>query len=1407
MRLSVVRGVVCFVTFVVCLGVGFAQGNNVEHIGHIGGQITAVAIQGNYAYIGEGWSLRILDISNPSAPKPKGNIVIPNGVNAVAVSGKLAYVADSSGGFRIIDVSIPEAPFKRGFHETPDFAHDLAIFGNLVYVADGVAGLRIINVSNPGAPYESGFFDTPGVANGVAVSGNLVYVADGEAGLRIIDVSNPDAPYEHGFYDTPSVAYDIALSGDLAYVADESGGLRIIDVSNPEAPYEHGFYVTNGATKVEVSGDLTYVESGFKVEIIDTSNPEVLFVRGYIPVSHFLYGLTVIEDLVYAAGYNTGLEIINVLNPDAPYGLACYGTSVPCGVTVSGELAYLGGWDSNGGGLRIIDVSNPEAPFKRGWWYGACSVVVAGDLAYLTNWDGGLRIIDVSNPEIPSERGSFDTPGSAHGVAVLGNLAYVADWDGGLRIINVSNPNAPYELGSYDTLGFAYAVAVSGNLAYVADGEAGLRIIDVSNPDTPYQRGFFYMPGDAYAVAVSGDLAYVANGDRWSGSLRIIDVSNPEAPYERGFFYTSYTNDVEVSGNLVYVADGDRGLRIIDVSNPEAPYECGFFDTPGDAAAVAVSEDLIFVAGWDAGLFILRYTGDTSGFLRVTAEIEDTSSADKATTRPAIGAQIQSLGQTHFQTTDQPVLLGPFPAGDTQLTVSAGEYIPKTIDVSVVGGLTRDLRVTLSGLISQIDPDETPILVLVRGWTAFPSKEETLSYWARFRKTWRDREHFAVWDATEENESYKIDPTEIPEKSAPRLKTWLRNRYEQNMDGVKEKGMVLIGHSMGGTIIRALLMDPESSSLPIRGFATIGTPYTGTPVADKGAFLGILGDNLIQNCDLLLEVLGVAFSVPFAAQVACDLAPLIEPVFEFTKMPSTYSLQTASMSIFNQNWLRSPASKKHPPALVMAGHDEWALHGYTIVNLLNSRSPSDLIVPVTSQQAFEKQPGVPRYNYAPGSYAGSTPSVILPNPDYYKDLLETSKTIRPPLFENVHHGIEIMVPQFDHELDAWLASLKTGSSPKDVRDNNPLPPQPVDEPTSMQVVRSDSLQLAGVGIHSSTFSVDPAKRLSVFVSSVSGEVTLTLVTPDSVRIDAAAAQLLDASGGYVSEVYGAATYQILGVSFPIPGEWTLEMQYTPVAGASETIVSVDILLAATPELTVLDTTRPLAEYDQVVACYLGEGANPVTILSAQADVVTPQGLHLPLALFDDGQHLDGAASDGIAAATLSGLLLEEGLHEVSVKALGLLDSGWPVQRLAQGQFVSPKKVGGFTGYFDETPIDKGQDGGYDSLLIDCEIDFPEKGTYHLSGLLLAASDVAVATASVLVNDVPAGRMKFTLIFDGMEIHTAGLNGPYRLADLTLTLLEGIHVPVDYRGIAYTTMSYKADDFATIPTTVESWKGY
>jgi hypothetical protein len=133
-------------------------------------------------------------------------------------------------------------------------------------------------------------------------------------------------------------------------------------------------------------------------------------------------------------------------------------------------------------GLRVINVSNPEAPFELGVLDTpgrARGVEVVGNLAYVADGNSGLRVINVSNPEAPFELGVLDTPGDALDVAVVGDLAYVADGlSGGLRVIDVSNPALPVELGGLVTPGSAKDVEVVRNLAYVADYGSGLRVID-----------------------------------------------------------------------------------------------------------------------------------------------------------------------------------------------------------------------------------------------------------------------------------------------------------------------------------------------------------------------------------------------------------------------------------------------------------------------------------------------------------------------------------------------------------------------------------------------------------------------------------------------------------------------------------------------------------------------------------------------------------------------------------------------------------------------------------------------------------------------------------------------------------------------------------------------------------------
>jgi hypothetical protein len=217
------------------------QDSNVTLIGKWpNGSCYTSFVVGNYAYIGNGAAMDILDITNPSDPVRVGQVITPCIVMKIYVSGNYAYVANYEEGLRIIDVSTPSAPLEVGFFEGEGgfleggtLTWSVYVSSNYAYVADWEAGLRIIDISNPSMPVQVGLFDTKNWAVGIYVSGSYAYVADGSDGLRIIDISNPSTPVEVGFFDTEGTAESVYVSGNYAYVGDWSEGLRIIDISKP----------------------------------------------------------------------------------------------------------------------------------------------------------------------------------------------------------------------------------------------------------------------------------------------------------------------------------------------------------------------------------------------------------------------------------------------------------------------------------------------------------------------------------------------------------------------------------------------------------------------------------------------------------------------------------------------------------------------------------------------------------------------------------------------------------------------------------------------------------------------------------------------------------------------------------------------------------------------------------------------------------------------------------------------------------------------------------------------------------------------------------------------------------------------------------------------------------------------
>jgi uncharacterized secreted protein with C-terminal beta-propeller domain len=96
---------------------------------------------GDYAYLAA-YDFQILDISDPTSPKPAGSLNTPQAATVVEIEGKTAYIADPLFGVWAVDISNPTAPREIGHYELPQ-ATEVAVVGDYLYVADSLDGLLI----------------------------------------------------------------------------------------------------------------------------------------------------------------------------------------------------------------------------------------------------------------------------------------------------------------------------------------------------------------------------------------------------------------------------------------------------------------------------------------------------------------------------------------------------------------------------------------------------------------------------------------------------------------------------------------------------------------------------------------------------------------------------------------------------------------------------------------------------------------------------------------------------------------------------------------------------------------------------------------------------------------------------------------------------------------------------------------------------------------------------------------------------------------------------------------------------------------------------------------------------------------------------------------------------------------
>ncbi|MCE2542190.1 MAG: hypothetical protein J4F30_01940 [Acidobacteria bacterium] len=278
------------------LAPAFAQTRNLEQVGFIPGPATTVHLHEGIAYVSDGPTVRLYDVSDPANPAALGSHTFPQNIYGVRVSGSMAYAAIDFTGLGILDVSDPAAPVALGSHQTAGQALAVDVSGTTVVISNRLSGLEVIDASNPAAPVLLGSYFTEGYGTDVKAVGSYAYVADRPGGLSIVDLMQPgnagefEAAAMVSSTERPATTAAVSLDPDapgatLAAIVTTDTLLELFDVSDPSNPvavasYRHpdrpALGLNIAAPRVRFEGPLAYIADlnpPFLVQVVDLSTP------------------------------------------------------------------------------------------------------------------------------------------------------------------------------------------------------------------------------------------------------------------------------------------------------------------------------------------------------------------------------------------------------------------------------------------------------------------------------------------------------------------------------------------------------------------------------------------------------------------------------------------------------------------------------------------------------------------------------------------------------------------------------------------------------------------------------------------------------------------------------------------------------------------------------------------------------------------------------------------------------------------------------------------------------------------------------------------------------------------------------------------------------------------------------
>jgi hypothetical protein len=336
----------------------------------VGGGSTEMAVVGDRLYISSYEGLVIADISTPNRPQVLGTLVLPGFAYTIVASGTTIFLGNDlrkqNNNFNdwqvtAVDVADPTAPhILSTVTFTAASVMDLALIGTTLYVATGNLGLQLINVADPHAPVQLGAASavSGSYISSIVMEGNLAYLSTN----TVLDVSVPTVPSLVATLNLPnSVVRDaigptvysvetIQIDSPFPYrnPPEYRSTLKIVDVSIPQALQVTSVYTpTQGRIQdVKVRDNVAYVLTTAGLDLVNVSDPISPTLLATPPLSAVPSTLLFSDDILFGAGYMSGVQLYATSQHYVPSSLSVNGETRLTSTDGSINLLF-GGADTN----------------------------------------------------------------------------------------------------------------------------------------------------------------------------------------------------------------------------------------------------------------------------------------------------------------------------------------------------------------------------------------------------------------------------------------------------------------------------------------------------------------------------------------------------------------------------------------------------------------------------------------------------------------------------------------------------------------------------------------------------------------------------------------------------------------------------------------------------------------------------------------------------------------------------------------------------------------------------------------------------------------------------------------------------------------------------------------------------